>query len=380
MSIRIENLILSRGHIILWLEKNEGASEEVNPEDVYPKFLYISGELTMNGRFYPDLFREWYWVEKPTKTVYFLDNLTILGTVRNDEKPQIIEAMNERNKADEKNVQITFEPEELARLEEVCRKTSGWQESKSSGQQESEDIIWSDENREEEFFYGISRFFSIQNEDQYRTIGAFWDEMSSKYGLENLRGLGYLWTGDSMSYAIGLKEGIIEDYDVEIPIPAGEWKRVKGKTSKLPQIYNRIYEDGKLTFEIEEFTSDGECEISFYRIGDAWLDGELEVKRIVFDTALCSTYIRPMKPDPTVLISNFMYTDDSSIHWIDESSYGMCTHFCTKEEMNELYYILKDTSLEQWHFMGDLKYITVTAEIVQKALDTWRQAVLDLHE
>ena len=356
MSVRIENLIISRGHIILCLEDGDAFSV-ISRGALFPRFVYISGELTFNGKFYPDLFREWYWVEKPTKTVDFLDNLKILGTITNEEKLQIIKAMDERNRADEKNVQITFEPDELARFAEICQKAS---------------------DREKEFFYGISRVFSIQNEDQYRTIGAFWDEMSSKYGLENLRGLGYLWTGESMSYAIGLKEGIIEDYDVEIPIPAGEWKKVKGKTSELPQIYSRIYEDGNLTFEIEEFTSDGECEISFYRIGDAWLDGELEVKEIVFDTVSCSTYIRPMEPKPTVLISNFMYTDDSTIHWIDESSYGMCTHFCTKEEMNELYYILKDTSPEQWHFMGELKYITVTAEIKQKALETWFQSIKSL--
>ena len=58
-------------------------------------------------------------------------------------------------------------------------------------------------------FNGVTRTFSTINDDQYNTIGTFWDEMSELYGMENLRGLGYKWTKDSIEYAIGLKEGII---------------------------------------------------------------------------------------------------------------------------------------------------------------------------
>lgn len=35
-------------------------------------------------------------------------------------------------------------------------------------------------------FNGISRVFSTENDDQYNTIGAFWDEMAYKYGRSNL--------------------------------------------------------------------------------------------------------------------------------------------------------------------------------------------------
>ena len=59
-------------------------------------------------------------------------------------------------------------------------------------------------------FTGINRTFSTVNEGQYDTIGAFWDEMTELYGLENIRGFGYGWTEDTIEYAIGLKEGIIE--------------------------------------------------------------------------------------------------------------------------------------------------------------------------
>ena len=55
-------------------------------------------------------------------------------------------------------------------------------------------------------FIGISRVFSTINNEQYKTIGTFWDELSEEYGMENLRGLGYNWTDDTIEYVIGLKD------------------------------------------------------------------------------------------------------------------------------------------------------------------------------
>ena len=43
-------------------------------------------------------------------------------------------------------------------------------------------------------FKGIGRTFSTENDQQYETIGAFWDGLAAKYGRENLQGLGYGWT------------------------------------------------------------------------------------------------------------------------------------------------------------------------------------------
>ena len=51
-------------------------------------------------------------------------------------------------------------------------------------------------------FIGIKRTFSTENDAQYQTIGAFWDEMSAAYGREKLMGLGFGWTGNSIEYAI----------------------------------------------------------------------------------------------------------------------------------------------------------------------------------
>ena len=114
-------------------------------------------------------------------------------------------------------------------------------------------------------FTGISKVFSLTNEQQYNTIGRFWDEMAEKYGLENLQGLGYKWQGDDFFYAIGLKDSDIPDYNVTISLPDEGWVTVRGKTDALKEMYDAIYQHGRLRYEIEAFNVDGTCEISYYR-------------------------------------------------------------------------------------------------------------------
>ena len=114
-------------------------------------------------------------------------------------------------------------------------------------------------------FIGISKEFSLLNEDQYNTIGDFWDEMALIYGLENLQGLGYLWNDNKISYAIGLKVGKIKDFNLSIELPDENWTEVYGKTTNLKEIYDEIYKSGSLKYEIETFTEDGKCLIKYYR-------------------------------------------------------------------------------------------------------------------
>ena len=71
------------------------------------------------------------------------------------------------------------------------------------------------------------------NENQYNTIGAFWDEMSRVYGLENLVGLGYKWKDNIISYAIGLKNGEINDYNLTFELPDTNWVIYEGLTDNL---------------------------------------------------------------------------------------------------------------------------------------------------
>lgn len=114
-------------------------------------------------------------------------------------------------------------------------------------------------------FKGIARVFKLTNEEQYDTIGKFWDEMSRDYGMENLQGLGYKWENDEISYAIGLKNGDIEGYNISISLPDDGWVNVSGETARLKELYDEIYTSGKLTYEIEAFFEDGRCEIRYYR-------------------------------------------------------------------------------------------------------------------
>ena len=114
-------------------------------------------------------------------------------------------------------------------------------------------------------FKGITRDFVLAEEQQYETIGAFWDEMAEKYGLENLQGLGYQWQGGKISYAIGLKDGCVDGCNASILLPDDGWVTVTGQTDNLKEIYDKIYQNGALTFEIETFYEDGTCEIRYYR-------------------------------------------------------------------------------------------------------------------
>lgn len=113
-------------------------------------------------------------------------------------------------------------------------------------------------------FIGKRRIFSTENEQQYQTIGSFWDEEAVKYGITNLMGLGCNWGENSIEYVMALKDGIIDGANYEIKIP-DEWVEVHGRTDDLGMIYDRIYQDGPLLYEIEEFDENGNCRIRYCR-------------------------------------------------------------------------------------------------------------------
>lgn len=114
-------------------------------------------------------------------------------------------------------------------------------------------------------FTGISKSFSLINEDQYNTIGTFWDEMERLYGLERLRGLGHRWSGNTIEYAIGWKHGNIPGHNFSIVLPDEGWTCVVGETEHLKELYDAIYQAGALTYEMETFDTDGTCKILYYR-------------------------------------------------------------------------------------------------------------------
>lgn len=113
-------------------------------------------------------------------------------------------------------------------------------------------------------FAGIRKVFLTENEEQYKTIGVFWDEMSARHGREKLMSLGCSWTEKSIEYVIALNEGLIPEADYEIDLP-DKWIAIKGRTEDLSTIYDEIYKEGNLLYEIEEFDDDGNCVIRYCR-------------------------------------------------------------------------------------------------------------------
>ena len=126
-------------------------------------------------------------------------------------------------------------------------------------------------------FRGISRRFSTENDRQYEEIGAFWDEFATRYGRENIEGLGLNWEADSLEYVLGTTDNpaefpaerfreIYADANYrEVLLPDEGWQSFEGRTSELGMLYQRIYQDGPLTYEIESFTEDGRCRVRIFR-------------------------------------------------------------------------------------------------------------------
>ena len=99
-------------------------------------------------------------------------------------------------------------------------------------------------------FKGYSKVFSTTNNQQYSSIGDFWDEMTAIYDLEELRGLGFNWTETTIEYVIGLKNNEkfnVDNYEwKEIELPDENWEIAEGKTDELSKIYTDIYKISSL--------------------------------------------------------------------------------------------------------------------------------------
>ena len=117
-------------------------------------------------------------------------------------------------------------------------------------------------------FRGIGRTFSTESDQQYETIGAFWDELAAKYGRVNLQGLGYGWKARSIEYVIGLIDEEIDGENRTVTLPDMGWVTVRGRTAELGKTYEQIYQEGRLEYEIERFTDSGDCEIMYCRSTD----------------------------------------------------------------------------------------------------------------
>lgn len=126
-------------------------------------------------------------------------------------------------------------------------------------------------------FKGISKRFFTKDNKQYNEIGNYWDYFAAIYGRENLLGLGLNWKKDSLEYVIGQCEGRME-YNLEtvrerypdavykeIILPDTGWKTYRGQTERLSELYDRIYREGDLLYEIESFCDNGNCSVKIIR-------------------------------------------------------------------------------------------------------------------
>ena len=118
-------------------------------------------------------------------------------------------------------------------------------------------------------FKGYSKVFTTTNNQQYSSIGDFWDEMTTIYDLEELRGLGFNWTETTIEYVIGLKNNEkfnVDNYEwKEIELPDENWEIAEGKTDELSKIYTDIYKISSLKYEIEMFYKNDTCKIMYIR-------------------------------------------------------------------------------------------------------------------
>lgn len=130
-------------------------------------------------------------------------------------------------------------------------------------------------------FIGIGRKFSIIGEDQYNTIGRFWDLMSKFTNKDDLIGFGCNWTKTDMEYYIGF----IYDVDyadilnnlnskmknlkiAKFKLGTNDWNLYEGKTKNISKMYDFIWTDKVVTSELEFFTNDGNCYLLINKTND----------------------------------------------------------------------------------------------------------------
>jgi hypothetical protein len=126
---------------------------------------------------------------------------------------------------------------------------------------------------------GVQVRFDCKNGEQFEAIGRFWDRMHVFCPGENLLGVGFGWKNDTLCYLIGTENGVPAAAEkikevfpqaeaAEIILPDTGWKTYFATADTLDVLYEEIYRDGPLTYEIERFDADDNAEVLIYRRGD----------------------------------------------------------------------------------------------------------------
>ena len=91
--MRIKHISGTRGHMVI--ELTDG------------RYVYVSGELTMDAKFYADIGRDWYWAKESVKHSVLPDHEDFLGVVTNEEKEELMRAV--RLDQNEGSIRIIFD-------------------------------------------------------------------------------------------------------------------------------------------------------------------------------------------------------------------------------------------------------------------------------
>lgn len=108
-------------------------------------------------------------------------------------------------------------------------------------------------------FYGVRKVVGCDsNYSQFLAIDDFWDQMIAKYPGMAFLCLGFNWGQDSFEYCIGkLDDNWAEDLE-SIEIPDDGWREFEcpRNDDEITEMYQQIWNDGKLDYEIEERLED----------------------------------------------------------------------------------------------------------------------------
>ncbi|MBP3704146.1 MAG: hypothetical protein J6I98_01310 [Clostridia bacterium] len=124
---------------------------------------------------------------------------------------------------------------------------------------------------------GVQLRVSCKNGEQYDVLGAFWDEVRKYHPKMLLVGIGHSWENDTFCYLIG-KEGGLPEKTVEkvcerfpeadsvrLKVPDGHWDVYRGRLEWLDEMYEEIYKDGPLIYEMERIHENGAITIFIRR-------------------------------------------------------------------------------------------------------------------
>ena len=170
--------------------------------------------------------------------------------------------------------------------------------------------------------------FSLLNEDQYNTIGAFWDEMSDIYGLENLQGLGLNWKNGYMDYVIGLKNGIIPNANFVVELPDNNTS-VNNTTNSINLARTLNSDVDEMSPNSLKFTTNNVREYDLEYSSDVEIEEEIEIEYTISDIDYSDSKYNDRKlalsivPISSLSVINSYIEYNNEIYYLNSNNYPL---------------------------------------------------------